>query len=78
MLQWYELVQIVQSIQFSDEKDSLIWKFETNGVFTVKSMYAMINFKGILPVNVHLVWDIKVPPKIHFFLWMLAHRKKSH
>jgi hypothetical protein len=21
------------------------------------------------------VWDIKVPPKIHFFLWLLAHRK---
>jgi hypothetical protein len=29
-------------------------------------------------VHVHYVWDIKVPPKIHFFLWLLAHRKKSH
>jgi hypothetical protein len=38
-------------------------------------MYVVIKFKGILPVNVHLVWDIKVPPKIHFFLWLLAHRK---
>jgi hypothetical protein len=75
MIQWYELVQIVNSIQFSGEADALIWKFESNGVFTVKSMYAVINFKGVLPVYVHFVWDIKVPPKIHFFLWLLAHRK---
>jgi hypothetical protein len=38
-------------------------------------MYAVINFKGIVPVHVHLAWKIKVPPKIHFFLWLLAHRK---
>jgi hypothetical protein len=75
MLQWYELVQIAQTIQFSNETDNLIWKFETSGMFTVKSTYVVINFKGIIPVNVHLVWDIKIPPKIHFFLWLLAHRK---
>jgi hypothetical protein len=75
MIQWYELVQIASSIQFSAESDALIWKFESSGVFTVKSMYVVVNFKGVLPVHVHYVWDIKVPPKIHFFLWLLVHRK---
>jgi hypothetical protein len=26
-------------------------------------------------VNVHSVWNIKVPLKIHFFLWLIAHNK---
>jgi hypothetical protein len=38
-------------------------------------MYAVINFGGTLPVNIHCVWKLKVPPKIHFFLWLLAHNK---
>jgi hypothetical protein len=75
MTQWYELVQIASSIQFSEEPDALIWKFESNGVFTVKSMYVVVNFKGVLSMHVHYVCDIKVLPKIHFFLWLLAHRK---
>jgi hypothetical protein len=53
----------------------LIWKFETNGIFIVKSMYAVINFKGIEPVHVHSVWKVKAPPKMDFFMWLLAHRK---
>jgi hypothetical protein len=75
MIQWYELVQIASSIQFSEESGALIWKFESSGVFTIKSMYVVVNFKGVLPVHVHHVWDIKIPPKIHFFLGLLAHRK---
>jgi hypothetical protein len=36
-------------------------------------MYHVINFRVVLPVNVHSVWKIKVPSKIHFFLWLIAH-----
>jgi hypothetical protein len=35
----------------------------------------MVNFKGILPPQVHDVWNVKVPPNIHFFFWLLAHNK---
>jgi hypothetical protein len=53
----------------------LVWKFEPNGVFSVKSMYAIINFRGIIPVHVHSIWKLKLPPKIHFFLWLVVHNK---
>jgi hypothetical protein len=56
-------------------KDALIWMWEANGVYSVKSMYAVVNFGGIKPVDIHCVWKIKVPPKIHFFLWLLFHNK---
>jgi hypothetical protein len=38
-------------------------------------MYAVVNFGGIKPVDIQCVWKIKVPPKIHFFLWLLFHNK---
>jgi hypothetical protein len=57
------------------ESDTLVWKFEPNGLFSVKSMYAIINFRGITLVHVHSVWKLKLPPKIHFFLWLVVHNK---
>jgi hypothetical protein len=75
MLQWFEIVQIAQSLSLTTESDTLLWKFEPNGVFSVKSMYAVINFREIMPVHVHYVWKLKIPPKIHFFLWLVVHNK---
>jgi hypothetical protein len=46
MIKWFEIVQIAQTLSLNDEQDTLIWKFEANGLFIVKSMYAIINFWG--------------------------------
>jgi hypothetical protein len=67
MLQWLEIQQIAQTIQLSNTQDCLIWKWEANGLYSVKSLYAIVNFGGIKAVDIHCVWKIKVPPKIHFF-----------
>jgi hypothetical protein len=75
MIKWFEIVQIAQTLSLNNEQDTLVWKFEANGLFSVKSMYTIINFRGVLPISVHSVWKVKVPPKIHFFLWLIAHNK---
>jgi hypothetical protein len=75
MVKWFEIVQIAQTLSQNDKQDTLIWMIEANGLFSVKSMYVIINFRGVTPVNIHSVWKIKVPPKIHFFLWLIAHNK---
>ena len=75
MALWYELVSITGSIQFTDAVDAILWKFESKGVYTVGSRYAVINFNGVKPTHVHAVWKIKVPPRIHFFLWLVSHIK---
>jgi hypothetical protein len=72
MLQWLEILQIAQTLHLSSERDTLVWKFEPNGVFSVNSMYAMINFRGIVPIHVHSIWKLKLPPKIQFFLWLVV------
>ena len=33
------------------------------------------NFKGILPVFVPAVWQLKVPSRVNFFLWLLSKNK---
>jgi hypothetical protein len=75
MLKWLEIVQIAQTLNLNNEQDTMILKFEANDMFSVKSMFVVVNFRGVAPVNIHSVWMIKEPPKIHFFLRIIAHNK---
>jgi hypothetical protein len=53
----------------------MIWKFTTHGVYTSQSLYKIINFRGILPLHVPSVWSIRIPLRVHFFLWLVANNK---
>src|SRR4051794_28490663 len=55
--------------------DAPIWKYEANGIYSVKSFYAIVNFRGITPVYIPSLWRIHIPPRVHVFLWMLAKNK---
>ena len=35
----------------------------------------MVNFRGIQLVLVSSIWDIKIPPRVHYFLWLLSKNK---
>ena len=52
-----------------------MWKLESKGLYTVKSLYVVVNFRGIVPIDIASVWNINVPPKIQFFFWLFAHNK---
>jgi hypothetical protein len=64
---WLEIVQLASTISFSDEEDSLIWQFNSNGIYSSQSLYKVINFRGIMPVHVPAVWNLKIPPRVLFF-----------
>ena len=49
---WLELVQLASTISFAKEEDSLIWQFNSNGVYSSQSLYKIINFKGVIPLYV--------------------------
>lgn len=67
MVQWLEVVDIARSLVLSEEEDQLIWQYEMNGVYSSKSMYALVKFRGVQPVYLPVIWDIKVPPIIYIF-----------
>jgi hypothetical protein len=62
MIQWLEIVEIARGINFSNSPDQLIWKYESSGVYSSKSLYATVNFRGVQPVYLPAVWDLKIPP----------------
>jgi hypothetical protein len=70
-----EIVQIASTINFSDEKDALIWKFSSNGSYSSQSLYKIINFRGVVPIHSPSVWSLKIPPRVQFFLWLLSNNK---
>lgn len=72
---WYELVGIVEEIHLNDEFDQITWSFSSNGKFSVQSLYAVINHRGVKPVYVHTVWKLRIPPRVQIFLWLLSKNK---
>ena len=66
--QWEELLECIALHTPSLEPDSLSWRLEPNGKFSTKSLYqAIVPTPG--PVELSVLWEIKLPLKIRIFLW---------
>jgi hypothetical protein len=72
---WLEVVQLASTIVLKDEEDELVWKFSSSGIYNSQSLYKIINFRGVVPVHVPRIWELHVPPRVHFFLWLLFKNK---
>jgi hypothetical protein len=75
MVQWREILVIANSISYTDEDDRLIWKYEINGIYSSKSLYAIVNFRGVQPIYLPAVWKLKIPPRVQVFLWLFTQNK---
>jgi hypothetical protein len=75
MKQWLELLKIARSIRFTDEKDAIVWQFNSRGSYSVQSLYAIVNDRGIRQIFTPVVWKLAIPPRIHIFLWLVANNK---
>lgn len=51
----------------SDVGDKPLWVLDNSGVYSVKSLYMVINFGGVQDVYRDCIWKITVPPNIHVF-----------
>ncbi|CAL8105061.1 unnamed protein product [Prunus armeniaca] len=74
-----ELVQRVISCPVgfnSGIQDAQIWKFSSNGIFSVKSAYNMV-FEGSTCSDVAwtILWKLRIPPKLHIFFWLVFQGK---
>jgi hypothetical protein len=69
---WLEVVQLASTISFSEDEDNMIWQFTSNGIYSSQFLCKIINFRGILPVFVPAVWNLNIPPRVQFILWLLC------
>lgn len=68
-----EIHNIVVVIHLGVSKDTLQWKF-TRASFSTKECYQLVaglNYK--IEGNWMKIWTIKIPSKLHLFLWKLEH-----
>ena len=75
---WNQLVEMVRKTQLRDENDTPpppIWSFETNGVYSVKSLYKQINLWGVVSAVYDKLWKVLCPQKIRVFLWLGVYNK---
>jgi hypothetical protein len=75
LVQWQEILVIASTISFTNSEDQLIWQFESNGVYSSQSMYALVNFRGVKQIFLPAVWKLKIPPRIQVFLWPFSQNK---
>lgn len=47
---WFEICAIAESITLTEECDTIIWSFNSTGLYSVQSLYAVVSFNGIKPV----------------------------
>jgi hypothetical protein len=72
---WLDIVELASIIQFTDEEDEMLWQFSSSGVYSSQSLYKIVNFSGIKTVPVSAVWSLKVPPRVHHFLWLVINNR---
>jgi hypothetical protein len=58
MENWFELVEICKSIDFSPDCDALIWAYNSDGQYSTSSLYNIISHRGITPIFVPAVWSL--------------------
>jgi hypothetical protein len=66
---------IASGLELSSEEDEPVWQYNSSGIYSSQSLYRVINFRGIMHIFILAVWKLKVPPRIHFFLWLLSNNK---
>ena len=65
--QWDELLECIALHPPFLEADSLSWHLESSGRFSTSSLHqAIVPTPG--PVELSVLWEIKLPLKIHIFL----------
>lgn len=50
MRKWYELSKIVTEVCYNEDGDSFVWQYESNGIYSSQSLYAIIRFRGVKPI----------------------------
>ena len=70
--EWNHILHIVSTISFTHESDNVSWCWDANGIFTVRSFYKFLNFRGVQPLHPMIWWQLPVPPKLQAFMWLVT------
>ncbi len=69
------LQALVASTSLSFIPDAIIWRWNSNGIFTIKSAYYFLCFDGVDDRIITYLWGWRIPLKIRIFLWLALRHK---
>ena len=58
MNMWLELCSLVEETSLNDEADQILWSYSSHGTYSMQSLYAVINCRGIFLRFVHAIWKL--------------------
>ena len=65
----------VQEVTFSDQADTITWKWSANGLYSSKSAYGIQFVGSYCTFNSKAIWKAKAEGKHRFFGWLLLQQK---
>lgn len=66
--EWYEVLLLISTSSFKYHVHKISWWWVPSGQFTIRSIYKILNFRGINANKFIVVWELSIPPKIRIFL----------
>ena len=77
MAEFVLLWERVQEVTFSDQADTITWKWSANGLYSSKSAYGIQFVGSYCTFNSKAIWKAKAEGKHRFFGWLLLQQKNS-
>lgn len=67
MSMWYDLLAIMKDVTLGEDEDHIMWCFSSNGKYSVQTLYAVINHRGIVPMFFMLYGSLRYLLGYKFF-----------
>ncbi|XP_020262567.1 uncharacterized protein LOC109838548 [Asparagus officinalis] len=69
VFQYFNMLNIINSVSFNDYEDKREWLWEANKFFSVKSFYHFL-IDGGLRFDCSNLWELTIPLKVKFVVWL--------
>lgn len=68
-------LDIAQGVRLDEQQDKVCWELEKNKIYSTKSLYRFLTFRGAKIARMSKIWKTKIPLKIKIFLWQMEYDK---
>lgn len=75
LIDFHDICSIINSCQLSLNQDQIKWRWCSSGLYTSKSTYDWLVFRGITDINGQTWWHLHVPLKNQIFMWLLQRKR---
>lgn len=75
LTEWHQLSTLSPLLIDNTIPDTIHWRWNTSGLFTVHSLYTWLEYGGIKDKDYTTLWKTKIPLKIKIFMWLVKEGK---